>query len=117
MLNNIGAAWDAQGEPGKALEYYEQALSIDKEVYSKRHPNVATDLNNIGSAWYALGDSQRAKEYFQQAYGIFCEFHGYEHPDTRTVKFFPLSAASYQSKHSVQGFHLLVLNSNTYPDH
>jgi tetratricopeptide (TPR) repeat protein len=60
MLNNIGAAWDAQGEPGKALEYYEQALSIDKEVYSKRHPNVATDLNNIGSAWYALGDSQRA---------------------------------------------------------
>jgi tetratricopeptide (TPR) repeat protein len=85
-LNNIGSAWNALGEPKKALEYYEQALSIDKEVYGDRHPNVATTLNNIGLVWDALGDSQRAKGYFQQAYSIFREFYGDEHPDTLIVK-------------------------------
>ena len=69
-----------------AIGYFEQALSIVKEVYGQKHPYVARTLSNIGSAWYALDDSQRAKEYFQQAYSIFREFYGDEHPNTKTVK-------------------------------
>lgn len=70
----------------KAIAFYEEALSIDKEVYGESHPGIAIDLNNIGSAWYALGDPQRAKEYFQQAYTMFRGFYGDEHPHTQTVK-------------------------------
>ena len=78
--------WDDLGKHKKAIEYLEQALSIDREVYSDKHPDVATDLNNIGTAWYALGDLQRAKTCFQQAYSILREFYGDEHPRTRTVR-------------------------------
>ena len=85
-LNNIGAAWGHLGEHKKAIEYYEQALSIDRDVYGKRHPSVATYLHNIGMAWGHLGDSRRAKTYLQQAYSLFQEFYGDEHPSTRNTK-------------------------------
>ncbi len=58
-LSNIGGAWNALGDSKKAITFYEQALSIDKEVYGERHPKVAIRLSNIGGAWDALGDSKR----------------------------------------------------------
>ncbi len=85
-LNNIGLALQELGEHKKALEYYEQALAIDKAVYGEHHPKIATRLNNIGSAFYALGDFKQAKGYFQQAYEIFRDFYGDVHPDTKMVK-------------------------------
>ena len=85
-LNNLGGAWDALGDSKKAIDYYEQALSIDKEVYGERHPAVARDLNNLGLAWNNLGDSKKAIKYIQQAYKIFQEIYGDEHPHTRIAK-------------------------------
>ena len=85
-FNAIGGIWDDRGKPEKAIEYYEQALTIDMEVYDDRHPAVARDLNNIGIARHALGDLQRAKTCFQQAYSIFQEFYGDEHPHTIITK-------------------------------
>ncbi len=66
-LNNIGGAWHALRDAKKAISYFEQALSIDKEVYGERHPNVAIRLNNVGGAWRVLGDSKKAISYFEQA--------------------------------------------------
>jgi tetratricopeptide (TPR) repeat protein len=85
-LDLLGNIQHRIGNARQAIGYHEQALSIDKEVFGDRHPNVAATLNNIGMAWYDLSDSRRAKEYFQQAYNIFREFYGDEHPHTRTVK-------------------------------
>jgi hypothetical protein len=34
-LNNLGEAWRISGEPRKAIEYNEQALTILKEVYGE----------------------------------------------------------------------------------
>ena len=86
MLNNLGLAWNDLGETKKAIEYYEQALSIHKEVYGERHPDVATDLNNLGGAWSDLGDVRKAIEHLQRAYEIFREFYGDEHPHTKNAK-------------------------------
>ncbi|NIM14835.1 MAG: tetratricopeptide repeat protein, partial [Candidatus Aminicenantes bacterium] len=54
-LNNLGEAWRVLGEPKKAINYYEQALTIDRNVYGEEHPDVARDLNNQGLAWDDLG--------------------------------------------------------------
>jgi tetratricopeptide (TPR) repeat protein len=86
FMSELGWIYDDMGDARQAIEYYEQALAIGKEVYGDRHPDVATRLNNIGVAWYALGNSERAKACFQQAYSIFRECYGDAHPHTKTVK-------------------------------
>ena len=69
------------GDPRKAVDYFEQALSIGKEVYGERHPNVAATLNDLGGAWDSLGDSKKAIEYYEQALSIDREVYGERHPD------------------------------------
>ncbi|KAF5430209.1 Tetratricopeptide (TPR) repeat containing protein [Candidatus Methanophagaceae archaeon] len=73
------------GDTRQAIEYYEQALSIDREMYGDRHPNVATGLSNIGLAWYARGESKKALEYLEQALGIDKEVYGDRHPAVATI--------------------------------
>ncbi|VVB93817.1 Photosystem I assembly protein Ycf3 [uncultured archaeon] len=84
FMFELGWLHDDMGKAKQAIGYYEQALSIDKEVYGERHPNVATTLNNIGSAWDALGDSKKAIEYYEQALSIDKEVHGQRHPNVAT---------------------------------
>ena len=68
------------GDPRKAVNYFEQALSIDREVYGERHPRVAIDLNDLGLAWKSLGDSKKAIDYYEQALSIDREVYGERHP-------------------------------------
>jgi len=68
------------GDATNAIEYYEQALSIDKEVYGDRHPSVARILGNLGLAWNDLGDAQNAIEYYEHALSIDKEVYGDRHP-------------------------------------
>ncbi|HEY9246138.1 MAG TPA: tetratricopeptide repeat protein, partial [Candidatus Methanoperedens sp.] len=81
FMFELGWIHDKMGNAKQAIEYYEQALSIDKEVYGERHPNVAIRLNNIGGAWHALGDSKKAISYYEQALSIDKEVYGERHPD------------------------------------
>jgi len=60
--------YHALGEHRRALEYYEQALTIHREVGNR--VVEATTLNNIGMVYRALGDNRRALEYFEQALPI-----------------------------------------------
>jgi len=80
FMYELGWIYNDMDDARQAIEYYEQALSVDKEVYGDRHPNVATDLNNIGGAWYALGEQKKALEYYEQALGIDKEVYGDRHP-------------------------------------
>ena len=80
-LNEIGIAYYTLGKYQEAINHYEQALSIDREVYGERHPNVATSLNNLGEAWGALGKYEKAIEYYEQALSIDREVYGERHPD------------------------------------
>jgi tetratricopeptide (TPR) repeat protein len=76
FIFELGWIHDDIGDAGQAIEYYEQALSIDREMYGDRHPSVARDLNNIGTAWHALGEHKKAIEYYEPALSIDREVYG-----------------------------------------
>jgi len=80
FMFELGWVYDDTGNARSAIEYYEQALSIDREVYGDRHHAVATDLNNIGTAWHALGEHEKAIEYYEPALSIDREVYGDRHP-------------------------------------
>ena len=67
-LNNIGRVYSNLGERRRALEYYEQALPMHREVGSRAME--ATTLNNIGAVYDALGERRRALETYEQALPI-----------------------------------------------
>ncbi|MHC1600693.1 MAG: tetratricopeptide repeat protein [Candidatus Methanospirareceae archaeon] len=84
-LNLLGNIQHAGGNVRQAIEYHEQALSVDTEVYGERHPAVARDLNNIGTAWGDLGEPRKAIEYFEQALSIVKVVYGEKHPYMATT--------------------------------
>ncbi|MGD2248926.1 MAG: tetratricopeptide repeat protein [Candidatus Methanofastidiosia archaeon] len=84
FLNEFGVIYKSIGDSKKAVDYYEKALEIGREVYGERHPDVATYLNNLGLAWDSLGDSKKAIDYYEKALEIGREVYGERHPDVAT---------------------------------
>jgi len=85
FLFELGFVNHEMGNDRQAIDYFEQALTIDKEIYGDKHPNIATTLNNIGSAWDALGEHKKAIGYFEQALTIDKEIYGDKHPNIATT--------------------------------
>jgi len=56
------------GEVRRAIEYYEQALAIFREIGDRR--GEGNDLGNLGNAYAALGEVRRAVGYYEQALEI-----------------------------------------------
>ncbi len=67
-LGNLGLAYFALSDARKAIEFYEQALTIDREIGDRRGEGAA--LGNLGNAYAALGDSRKAIEFYEQALTI-----------------------------------------------
>lgn len=59
---------DALRHSKEALRYYQQALTINREVKNRR--SEARVLNNIGETYEKLGRSKEALRYYQQALTI-----------------------------------------------
>jgi len=67
-LGNMGIVYRIQGKPKKALEYFQQALEISREIGDKE--GIVNNLNNIGTVFGIQGKPKKALEYFQQALEI-----------------------------------------------
>ena len=70
MLNNIGGVYKSLGEKQRALDYFNQALSLRRAMGDRG--GVAVTLNNIGATYYSLGEKEpgyysQALEYYKQA--------------------------------------------------
>ena len=65
LLNNLGYSYSALGEKARALEYFEQALPLRRQVGNRR--GEAVTLNNIGLVYADLGEQARALAYYEQA--------------------------------------------------
>ncbi|MDY6875891.1 MAG: tetratricopeptide repeat protein [Chloroflexota bacterium] len=68
FLGNLGNAYSALGEVGRAIEYYEQALVIAREIGDRSGEGAG--LGNLGNAYSAMGEVDRAIEYCEQALAI-----------------------------------------------
>ena len=79
FIFELGKLHSDTGNPRQAIEYFEQALSIEKEVYGGGHLAVVPLLSNIGVEWNALGDYKKAREYFEQVLSI-CKEYGERNP-------------------------------------
>jgi tetratricopeptide (TPR) repeat protein len=72
-LNNLGLVYRSLGEVHRAIECFEQALEIAREIHNRR--NEGAHLGNLGSAYHDLGEVHRAIEYQKQALEIAREIH------------------------------------------
>jgi len=64
FLNLLGLAYNALGESRKAIEFYEQALAISKEIGDQQGEGAVP--GNLGNAYRDLGETRKAIEYFEQ---------------------------------------------------
>jgi tetratricopeptide (TPR) repeat protein len=69
FFNSLGLAYRDMGEPRKAIEYYEQAQKIAREIGYRRGEGY--HLGNLGNAYRNLGEPRKAIEYLDQAQKIF----------------------------------------------
>jgi tetratricopeptide (TPR) repeat protein len=63
-LGNLGIAYRALGEPRRAIELYEQYLTIAQEIGDRRGEGNA--LGNLGVAYAAVGEPRHAIEFFKR---------------------------------------------------
>jgi CHAT domain-containing protein/Tfp pilus assembly protein PilF len=64
ILTNIGEVYSSIGEPAKALEYFNQALSILKKIGDRAAE--AKTLTNIGEVSSNIGKLEQALSYYEQ---------------------------------------------------
>ena len=64
-LNNIGGVYVSSGKYNRALEYYERALAINREL--GRRGGVAAVFGNIGTVYKSLGKYNLALENYKRA--------------------------------------------------
>ena len=55
--------YKTKGDYKKAVEYYNNSLSINLKALGKNHPNVAVAHNNLGVLYRAKGDNEKALEH------------------------------------------------------
>ena len=67
-VGNLGSAYRNMGEVGKAIGYYEQALSIARKIGDRSGEGVW--LGNLGIAYKYLGEVDKAIGYYEQALSI-----------------------------------------------
>jgi ATP/maltotriose-dependent transcriptional regulator MalT len=68
VLGNLGSAYYSLGQVEKAIEYYEDALVVAREIGDRR--GEGNHLGNLGSAYYSLGQVEKAIEYHEDALAI-----------------------------------------------
>ncbi|HEY0079135.1 MAG TPA: tetratricopeptide repeat protein [Pyrinomonadaceae bacterium] len=64
-LGNLGIAYVKLGETQQAIEFYEQRLTIAREIGDRL--GEGSTLGNLGIAYADLGETQRAIKFYEQA--------------------------------------------------
>ena len=68
ILNNLGLAYARLGEMRHAIESYERALSIYRELGHR--PGEANVLCNLGTSYHRIGELQQAARFYEECLDI-----------------------------------------------
>jgi CHAT domain-containing protein len=74
MLNNIGSIYNSLGQYPKALEFYQQALAISKDIGNRS--GEGTTLNNIGALLEAQKQPALAIVFLKQSVSTYEQIRG-----------------------------------------
>jgi len=80
--SNIGVVYYRLGELEKTSDYFEKALSIQREFLSKNHPHIASSYSNIAVINSQIGDYQKAITFQERALKIQEATYGKNSPKT-----------------------------------
>jgi eukaryotic-like serine/threonine-protein kinase len=75
-----------------------RALSLDRQLFGERHPNVAVDLYNLGNIRLDHGDYDEGVQLFRQALDIHETWYGAAHPKTASTLLMLGRALAYQGQ-------------------
>ena len=67
-LDNLGSVYVSLGEYGRAIDFLQQSLDIDRAIGNRQ--GEAISLGNLGNAYVALGEYGRAIDFYQQSLNI-----------------------------------------------
>lgn len=67
VRNSLGMIHDTWAEPNKALEQYNQALTLFRQANTDTRTNQADTLDNLGMLYAGLNDPRAALETFEEA--------------------------------------------------
>ena len=68
ILSELGSIYFLLSEPRKAIEFYEQALNISREIGDRQ--SEGNNLRNMGNSYFNLGEPRKAIEFYDQALNI-----------------------------------------------
>lgn len=80
FCSNKGVYLSSQGKDKEALEYYEKALALQKEIFPSCHPSIANTLTNIAGVYHAMSRLKERLAYISQALDIYQKTYGERHP-------------------------------------
>ncbi|MEV7755964.1 tetratricopeptide repeat protein [Streptomyces griseofuscus] len=86
MLNRTGGFLDDQGQPDRAITYFQRALSCWTRVLGEDHPDTLASRNNLAHAYRSAGDLGRAIPLYERMLTDTERVLGDEHPITTAVR-------------------------------
>jgi len=78
-LSKLGAACVTQKKYEEAISYFNQELTIEREIYGINHEKIAQTLHNIGATYGSQGRYDESLGYLQQALSMRKTIYGDKH--------------------------------------
>jgi CHAT domain-containing protein/Tfp pilus assembly protein PilF len=85
LFSNLGLVYLAIKEYKKALECFEEALSLDNSYVNASKATTANLYNNIANVYSNLNNFDKALEYFTKSLTLTKSIYGLQHPQTAAV--------------------------------
>ena len=82
LLHSMAGYFEATGQHGEAVAYYQRALTIKEKAFGADHINTASTINNLGLTYDSQGKYDEAIAQYERALRIYEKAFGADHINT-----------------------------------